>query len=560
MSHSIYTSEIRHLVAHGNYPMVEGGKDLFSCPGCKKRGGRRGKLFYNAGVPGQIVAYTFDPAVSPVPQTVDASNLATVTGDLFLGVLVDQDKDGVADDVRLIAGESIEKCDLDEINVGSPKCGNPAIKAASIDCVSCNETYVAKVSIDDNRTRSFAPPGVGTSAQEYIGTYHTKCCTCDDCPPEANCREVICGIVDSLNNTLDLEINGRLYPDYKPSNLPRPYRAVVGHKTIKTYCLCAEATECDCDTCNLLPAVTSATIGGETVEFTGNLTPDGANTALPMIHNIAYQIECELEAKFGANAGFAVVTESINDCCCPWRLTVVTCDAGFAIDGLVECPDGAWEFGDLVSKKKCVSVDPETGECLDPEDSIVTPECWYAVIASPEIPDCDNCTLQRPWTWHGIKLEVDFLADPTGCTPKIATKTIEESKAPRNFGSQIQYLEYKWGFPSGRGRDYSEVNNRSGWLGDFESQAKVKNAVTADCRKMYCSYFMDYSRTEKTKIDSALRCFPFHSGIHVAKGDADTIASFEEFLTALAEQGSNPSSCKIVAGVNCEVPDACAAK
>lgn len=527
----------RHIVERCNLPMVEAGLNLFDCPaGCSKPGA---KSFYNVA-PGQLVAYTID-GTGNVPVTIGAADIATTTGDIYIGIGWDADGDGVSDDVRLIAGEHLTKCEVDEATVGRPQCGNPGIKAAAIDCTECGETYTAKVIVDNNLSRSWGP--LFKSGQEFTATYTTECCTCDDCPPEHNCKEVICGIVEALNGELDLKLGDRAYPDWKNPNLPRPFRAVRGHDNIFSYCITPDPAECKCDTCNKIDAVTSATIGGEAVDFKGNLDPtDPAKTLVPQLKNIAYQIECAFDNIIGKNTGFAVVTEGAT-ACCPLQLHVVTCDPDFVIDGLTPCPDALELPFTITPVKTCVDCDTEPAEPI-------TPTCWLAVIVDPPKPKCDDCYLDKVSTWYGADISLEFLKDGFACKPKVMQKTIMEASAPRNFGAYIMWLEYKYGFgPAGRGRRHRASNYRRGYLNKWDDTSRIKNAVTAKCDAMYCSYYLDHDRVKKSSYGPTTYCTEFRSGIHIPITHDVALPSWEEFFNALIT--ANNGNCKIQGSLAC---------
>ena len=167
----IHNAITKHIVTGGDYNMVPAGQRLYDCPNC--RAGRNAKIFYNVA-PGQLVAYTIDP-ITLQPITVDATTLATVTGDLYIGVGVDTDGDGAADDVRLLAGEKLDKCLLDEVSVSAPVCGQPQILGAYLDCVKCWETYAVQFRYSDNRTRSF---GLTRADQnEITAAVSPECCS-----------------------------------------------------------------------------------------------------------------------------------------------------------------------------------------------------------------------------------------------------------------------------------------------------------------------------------------------------------------------------------------------
>lgn len=530
-----------HIVAYGNYPMAPGGQNLFDCPGCSKG---NPKLFYN-GYPGQLVAYTIE-GTGNVPVTVGVADIPNITGDLYIGRFVDLDCDGVADDVQLIAGEHLTKCDVDSASVASPTCGLPSIKALSIDCVECHETYTVEVRLEDNVTRTWSPLHVPAKC---VASYTTECCTCDDCDPEANCNDIICGLVDSLNGELNLMIDKNTpYPDRKKARKERRYKAFRGHANWFTYCLVPEKSECDCEGCTTIPAITGATVGGEAVELQGNLTPDGAATYIPQVQNIAQQLNCAFEKNIGKHSGFAFVTAGVTKCC-PLQLHVNTCDAGFVLEGAEVCENGFLPL-EFTNSGCCTQVDPETGACIIPEDKVENPSCWLAVVADPPKPDCKGCYLDKPWMWYGNKLDIQLLKDPNDCSPEWRSYDILESQSPRNFGAQIQWLEYKHAFPRGKGRRHNVSNQRRGWLGDFESDARV-NQVKAKCDSLYCSYSLGYSSDEKSQLDSRKYCKEYASVFHIDSCDDVTLASWEEFFNALITDQNG--ACKVIGDVTCTV-------
>jgi hypothetical protein len=533
----------RHIVPKHDYPMVAKDLPLFTCPSgnCKGK-----KLFYNVA-PGQLVAYTY-PGPGLVPISVDNTNVATTSTDIYLGIGWDSNGDGLSDDIRLIAGEHLSLCQVEALTVGKPDCGSPGIKAASIDCVKCDETYTAKVTIDDNRSRSWGP--IFKTGLEFTATYTPECGGCTDCPADANCKDVICGIVDALNGELDLKLDGIGYPDWKDSNLPRPYKAVRGHDNWYTYCITPDAAGSDCENCNQIDALTTFTLkAGDLDEVITDVSDlvdptNAAKTIVAQLDHLVQRIECAFNDELGANTGFAYITKGAT-ACCPLQLHVVTCDDKFEIDGLTPCDDAIdpATLLNFVPVNNCV-------DCGEGDPAAYTPACWFAIIAQPQRPKCDDCYLDKSYNWYGVDIKVEFLKDAYGHRPITKTATFLEARSPRNFGSQIQWLEYKFGFgPAGRGRRHRASNYRKGFLNKWDDTSRIKNAVTAKCEALYCSYTLEYTRWQRSQFGPSQYATDFESGIHVQTEHTVTLASLELFLTALVE--ANNGLCRVVNGVNC---------
>ena len=535
----------RHIVAYGNYPLAAGGQDLFSCPVNTGRKIKQ-KIFYN-GSPGQLVAYTYDVNTSTVPVTVDPGDIATLTTDLYVGVFVDLDNDGVADDVKLLAGEKFDKCNVLQASVGTPACGQPVVEAATADCVECNTTYQAKVTIDKSTTRSWGP--WNKTGAEIMGTYTPECNGCDTCPSTVDPKEVICGLVDSLNDEIEVKIMDRLYPDWKQRGSDKMYRVVRGHDNWYTYCLTPDAADCNGD-CNTIAGIKQVVVdegGGNeaTTVFSGNLNAaDPTKTDLGMVKNIAQQIELAIEAALGPHTGFAVVTQGATSCCA-MQLHVITCDANFRLDDVTDT-----EITPCTSAVDTAFTFPTEWTCADCGDSApadYTPPAWMAVIAEPEAPECGHY-LDKPKAFYGVTAKIEFIKDANDYAPIVKTKTLLESITPRNMGSWIQFLEYHHGLQGGRGRNNRDGNYRRGWAGLPDKTSKI-NVPDAKCGSMYCSYFMDHERVYKNEIASNYEVVRFHSGIHVDTNDDVTLTDAEALFDALITANNN--NCKVIGTASC---------
>lgn len=518
------------ILPYGNYAMPAGGTPLFSLT--KPKPGRRMQLI---GTPGQPVAYTY-PAAGGVPVTVATADIPALKTDVYFGIFADPFNDGYATEVQLIAGEKISSCLLDTIDTVTPLCGGPSIKAVTIDCVDCLESYTARVALRDFNTLSYNT--AVDKPEEFFVTHHTQCNSCTDCSQEANCKDIVNGLVDQINGTDELLIGDRLYPDYvKPNTLPR-VRAVVGHANWFTYCITPEAA--DCVDCYQVDAITTATVNGVALNFVRNLDPQDSDfTLLGQIEDIAYQIEDAFTTRIGKHSGFAVVTRGVNNCC-PLQLHVITCDEDFAITGLTPC--------DLSFN---MEFSPATAfaDCVTPAAANYIPDCWFAVIAAPNQPPCENCDLSGPMPWYGVDVDVDILKDASAYGPIVKKKTILESVSPRNFGMEIRYLQYHYGFPGGRGRNWNTSNPTSGFLGIPDSTSRFKNAVTAKCGSQYCTVDIKYHSVYKTEDLPSPEYIDFETIWALDTKDTVTIASVVPFFNALATKSGG--SCKVLGPIAC---------
>lgn len=356
----------KHIVSAGDYPLAAPDQPLFECLGS----GNRSRISYNVS-PGQLVAYVIENGVS---RTVDDSNLAAGDiHDLYVGVAVDLDGDGVTDDIRHIGVEQVSGCNPGEISTSSPRCGGPAVQDFYFDCTDCNETYSLMVKVDDNQTRSYSP--FNKSSAEFVGSVVTECHSCGDCPTEHNCREIACKMSDALNNDLDLKVGGRKYPDWKGKGLPRPFYATRLHDNSYIYCLAPQTEENGCEDCTYVNLITGAIINGTKYPFVGNTNPADATQTLPaQMESIAAQltdafIEEYSQGQTGVNphAGSAYVTGTYVDCC-SLQLHINTCDATFVLLGADD-----EEITPTTSNNPFTTygVDTASNNCIDCDDQAI---------------------------------------------------------------------------------------------------------------------------------------------------------------------------------------------
>jgi len=531
-----------HIVFGKNLPLTPRNLQLFT-----EKTPKRGRTLALNGVVGAPVAFTL--TAQDQYLTVDQTDIAALKTPLYLGKFVDPGKHGYATDVQLIAGEKMSSCNLMDLVVTKPNCGSPTIKAASIDCVKCSETYTAMLSIQDNRTISYGQVDV---PEQYFATYHTQCASCtEDCNQVANCKDITHGIVDALNNQNYPSFGDEPYPDYKPSNFlhNKNWRAVVGHQNWNTYCISPnEGT--DCEGCTSVNKIVSATIDGVVKTFVRNVDPANiTKTLLGQLEDIALQIEDFYETEIGNHAAFAFVTKGVT-ACCPVQLHVVTCDPGFVLTvlnnanspiAMAQCPiDSDMSYMPQVKWR----------DCLTPAPTAITPACWIAVIAYPQVPDCENCEIHEAPIFGGINIDITFLKDSVSdYGPVISKKTLLEGSWPENTGLQVRWAENQFSEPGGRGRNYSFVNRRDEPYGNLDRTSRWKNAVTALCDSLYCSIKLSYKQPLDNAFGSAVIESYYDTVLHFDTNDTVTINSVLPLVEAIRLKSG--SSCFAIDTVSC---------
>lgn len=537
----VHNAITKHIVTAGDYNLVARDQTLYNCVNCGKPDE---KVTFNVA-PGQLVAFTISQTTLQ-PVTVDETDIAGLNGqDLYIGVGVDTDGDGAADDVRLLAGEKIDRCLIDEVKVSAPVCGQPQILAAYLDCVDCWETYTVNFRYSDNRTRSWGL--VRSDYEEITVSFDTECHSCTDCEPDANADEVICKLVDGLNAEFNtrIQLNGEdlPYPDKKVDFRPKPFRAVRLQPNWFTFCLNPIADACE--GCNAVDAITSANINGQSVTFTGNLNPaDNTQSFIAQLKNIAAQIECGFDEEIGKHSGFAFVTGGATGCC-PIQLHVVTCDETFElidVNGAIVPCDGVNPFPDFDVVNNCVNCGSS------PSATEPAPSHGIAVILEQPSIGCD-CFPTKPDAFLGRVGELTFIKEIDDYAPVLKAKELLSPALPENFGAWIQWLEYSQE-TGGRGRQYRDVNANQGWLRLPDSVSRARNAVSfADCSKSYCTYYLGHNMERKPSLTKSIAYNRLNSYIHIPSDDFNTLGDFEALLTAVVAESD--TNCKVLSVLNC---------
>lgn len=532
---ALYHKDIgKHIVTQGNLGMAEGGQPLYTMAGPR----RDRRKAYNV-VPGQLVAYT--KQVGAVPTIVDQSTLSLSNSKrIFLGVGVDNEGKGYTTAIRHIGIEHVSSCALTEVQASSPKCGSPAVQDMYLK-INKPGTYAVLLRVEDQKTRDYAPMFKGYEEFQAV----TSVTEDEFEDPAFDPDIVVCKLIDQLNNKLDLKIKDKDYPDWKGKGLKRPFHATRLHDNSITYCFSPTEIE-DCETCTHIDAVISATVGGQTVTFTGNVDPaDNTKTLRAQLDHIANQINEAFEDDEGeyAQTGSAYVTGSYSDCC-PIELHVNTCDATFALQttgAAAITPKTSvnpfTEYGTFTNVKECI-------DCGDSETS-TSYTTGFRVISEQVSTKC-GAYINQPMTTYFRKVEITPIAD--FFDGDWQTVDIQKPENPGQFGSQIQWYEYQQDV-GGEGRNHKRSNYLRGWIPVPDDLSRA-NSLLAKCDLDYCSYYTQFEMDRKGAIDAqAARPLQIDGYIHVPAKDVTTKAVVEQFLTELA---TFSPKCEVTASVICD--------
>lgn len=528
----------RHLVTSGDFGFVATGTPVYKI--IKK--GEKFKRAYNVA-PGQIVMWTgaFNAPVPPL-AIAPANLTAAILPSIKIAVGVSTKGNGITDAVRLLTPGALEGCTVDKLDATPPQCATPHIRAIYPECVSC-ETITAKVKIYDNDSISFSDNAL-KAYHEFTASYTPDCSSCDDCPQTTTCDEVVCGLVDALNNDTDFQINGDPYPHYYNTGVERPYKAFKIWDTWKSYCISPNADE-TCTECNNINALTTFTIGEEDFNFDLVNPADNTKTLVDQLEIAVDLINEKFVETVGKHGGFAFLSRGQGKCC-PLQLFVTTCDADFEIAGLLECPDAIEQWPEFTKGGTCK-------QCGTTEEK-ETPSCGIGIFTRPDIEDCNCWEINQPRQFLDRWIMGFDIITGSGNykTPRYSKQA--ELLAPQRasgFGSQIQYLEYSQNIDAigEEGFDYDLGNEEEGWMGVPRRTSRIRNAVTADCEKSYCSYFLQSrATTEYTFTKSPLNRL-VHSYIHVPQNDTTTKTAVEALFTKFTELV--PQVCTVLNSATC---------
>lgn len=534
--------QTRHLVTKGNLGFVANNTDLYKLV----KEGNKFRKFYNVA-PGQLVIWKDATTAGSVPKTIGVANI-TVNDlpDLRIGVGFSTKGNGISDSIRALTPTQLEGCKIDLLDAVGPQCAVPQIKALYPDCVSC-DTISARVRVYDNQTLSFSDEPL-KAYEEFVGSYTPDCSSCTDCPQTVTCDEVVCGLVDSLNNDTDFTIkdgsaDGIPYPHYYNTGVKRSFTAFKLWPTWKSYCI-SPTVGSGCTHCNSISALTTFTINGVATSF--NLTDPAAplTTLVDQLETAVTLINAKFEETLGRHSGRAFLSRG-NGRCCPLQLFVTTCDEDFAIAGLTACSDVIDQFPDFVTTGTCQQCGT-TG-------TTTTPSCGLGIFVAPDYEGCDCFGFEQPKQFTSRWVDVDIISGSGNYNTPRWSKRAEllEPQIAQGFGSQIQFLEYYQQDAIGfEGFDYEIGNETAGWLNLPRHSSRIKNAITASCDTSYCSYLLRTRGTAEYGFTKSPLNLLIQGWLHVPQNDSTTKTAVEALYQKLIDL--IPTTCKVLHATKCD--------
>lgn len=531
---------VRHVSTDGNLGFVPTGTNLFTL----RKKGHSFRKTYNVA-PNQLVMWTGDLDCATPPTTVAPADLTVdILNDLHIGVGYDSNLDGTADMIREISPTALQACNTIDLDVASPTCSVPQLEAVFPSCLAC-ETTSLLVRLYDSNSIAFGQNAV-KSYQERLISYTPDCETCDGCDRPVTCDEVVCGLLDQLTNYHKLDDKGRPYPhsslDYGVEWEGVDFFKI--HPQWHSYCLAPTALD-NCTTCNSIAAIDSFTINGTVFPVDITAPSDDTKLLVTQLQSVVDQINETFESELGRHSGKAMLARGQGNCC-PLQLFVTTCDENFVITSgeapLEECEDVINQFPDFVTAPTCA-------ECGS-EGTTETPNCGIGAIAYQDFEDCDNCDITQPRQFWGRQVELDIISPSGSHNPKWnRTATLLKPQLPGNFGSQIQYLEYSQA-SGGPAFNFEIGNPRSGWLGTFNKDSRLKRAVRAKCEYSYCSYLFKFKFVEDQGITRSPSYLHLSGYIHVPQGHDTTKTDVEALQAKLIEL--DPQVCRTLSSSTCD--------
>lgn len=490
----------KYITVCGDVGLKPAGEPLYALRG--------GKIQWNVSV-GEPVAYLTTKGT--IPETIGVADLTDANKHRFrFGVGHSSDKTGVVDSIRHLGAEDIGNCDIEDMSVNSPKCGNPEVHDLYFDCVECGETYTINIGVRDNFTQSYTK--AHKDYADWWLSYTPNCSSCKDCDTDITCEKVVDGLMEQFHQPNGLTLpNGRPYPDYRGTRPDYPFdlHKIYGRGLI--YCLAFNTPETDCENCTELPAFADVTVGGETIDLSGLVTPtDDTAIFRAQLEQVAAIINEAFEDSEDVN-GRAYITGVNYNQCCPIQLHINTDDADLAIVGV---------DGPLVPIETNPFAEGEPGEGFT---------CGLRVISAPLSGSCE-CLITKPLAMYGRKVRIDAVGD--GFQDSHSEK-IQKMELPAQFGALVQYEELLQD-RGGSGRTYSGGNQVGGWLGGPREDSFIRNASTAKCEKDYCTYRI---RSRKHHLNSGHRqdSRVINSFINVESDATTANAEIKELLDKLAE-------------------------
>ena len=488
------------LVTSGDLGLVANGVKLYNADGTLNI------------LPGQLGIF------NAVNHTATNAGGVTSLKNIYFAVGVDTTGNGVADQVRKSAGETINKCAVDAASAEPPRSECPEIWDWAFNCVECNDFYSIKVQADGVEWWPYFE-------KEHLPTFKfgvsTDCCVdCgDDCDQgEFTCAAWVTEVMETINQAK--HIDGMQTKNLVP--MQYPFSAIPLSATIAEY-------EVPCID-GLPAAIKTISVGGDTLDgacgvgsgvtilASGAMNPGQLGT---LEQYLAGQAE---------GVTFKFIKACTNGC---YKLIVT----------------GAASYGNMVVltvDNDCVAgvtatVAATTSTPLTIDGTTYT--CGIRFVGNIYEQECGCFPPKEYQSQRGTKLRIFPSSGFGSCG--WATNKVQDLQISEGQGVDLRWREYKQQY-GGAGRTYDSYLTHYGKLGVYGD--KVRQAITSECVP-YCQYqFIHNSKSQPLAPMGWTNNTYLQTTVAIPSDDTTTTAAFEAIVNAWIVLGTCPLAAVSCAG------------
>ena len=460
-----------------------------------------GATTLNGLLDGQGIIYDYDTNTS-LAWNGGATNLSNPR--IVIAVGKDTTGDGAANVLLKPFGEKIYGNAVQAVTAEPPALGLQPIKDLLFQCTHCGEDYSWKVTIEDDITQNQFP---FNRPEEYPFSVNSGCCACDTCDDGIDATQLVCLMVDRINEKIGLSnpTKRSVFSKQHRRAPKKPFTAVRLYGSsdpniFNTLDFCINPVVGACDDCIQMDAIrglrfTHPINGLTTLQFNPLTYDAAAGTSLQAhLPRIVADTNAALDGY-----GSAVIVTSLSGSgrpCAAYHIQINSCDPSFQYldENNAPIPSCAASnpFADVTTSNDCKDCD---GNQIGA--SGWTPTAGIRFIANPVEIDC-MCDFP-PNTPRGIlQRDMNVIAGTDFACGSYFIRNVQSLQIPRNLG-----YEWKW-------REYVQDNGGSGrshnaWgfdpKGNFGLPLEAKNgsggsrayATEADCKATYCVYAFEHS-------------------------------------------------------------------
>lgn len=490
------------LVTEGNMPLLTANTPLYN---------QDGSVNLAAGQLGVFDAKTLKAIDSTTP---------TIPARIFLAVGTDYDNDGVAETAQRSAGDHMSLRTIGEATAEPPRGECAEVVDFLFNCTECNKDYGMKIVVDHSFSSNFFP--MFTKPVFPINIVSAPCATCTTgCDEvEHNCNDVVCKILDQINQTTK-DVNNITKANLV--NKKFPFEVERLYSTISHLAL-----PCTTDSCGgeYLCKLDTITIDNAGTPYTLNVTTQNPSLAGTMLAGQAKVLQAELNRFLETNnvPGKFHVSQKCSDTC--FEITLNSCATITAATFAGACTTT------ITLENPLQTVVPTTcTDCTDAGNTIKTFTCGIRFIGKLDTQEC-GCFPPKEYTrsrWS--RLEV---YGQTGFQDWVYVRK-QDQKLSEGMGLDLRWRQFKQEV-GGPGREtdmYITTYGKHGAHGD-----RYKKLVSAKCVP-YCQYAIRHfseSNSATVAAHNTTWQVQFLSVVAVPQKDVVTKASFEAFINPYLAQ------------------------